>query len=834
MYTPPAPGQAQEASTSGMRPSRAVGLFSGLLALLALAVALVSVEVLRRQEMEGWRGQLSNLSLALAEHTSHEITEANIVLDALVERLRAVPLRTAGDVRERMASREVHDILKMGVAGLPLADVASVVAANGDVINFTRAYPPPPINLADRDYFKAHAAAGDVHHFISTSVRNRGNGEWVFYLSRRLDDAQGKFAGLVILGISVKRLIRFHEQLGRNLGNGASITLLRRDFTVLARWPVNESAIGQRSPNGTSQQVIEGLGRSADVVYSNSPRQLAGGERVKRLAAVRALERYPLVVNVTVTEDLFLAGWRRSLVVVGGVTVLTLLILIVAATALVRVLHRREQDMLAMQALRRRAEEASQAKSNFLATMSHEIRTPMQAVYGLLELIGEEKPEQKIRSMVDIAKTSASGLLEILDDILDMAKIDANKMELDEFEVPVRTLVRGTMEALAVKVQGKNVALVDDIAQDVPFVVMGDPKRLRQIIMNLTGNALKFTDSGNVTIRVTRAGKARKGSHKLTLRFEITDTGIGMSEDVCQRLFQPFSQADNSTSRKYGGTGLGLSICRRLIDLMGGRIGVTSHIGQGSTFWFEIPTEEVDTSIVSTNLPSLDGLSVLSVEDHPQGAKEIARALMSMGAKVESCPTYQEGLELITRRPFDVAVIDQGLPDGLGLDLIREAMDIRPYMGMIMYTVRDDIGMQHTLQSLGVTYLAKPASRVGLGTAVKDAAMKTARVAIDGPTRLLIAEDTASVREVLQRQLERLGVEADFVTDGRQALEAYYTGQYGIIITDLHMPEIDGYDLVAAVRQGVRARRNNDPSACDCPDRRCADVATSGLLKPRI
>lgn len=446
------------------------------------------------------------------------------------------------------------------------------------------------------------------------------------------------------------------------------------------------------------------------------------------------------------------------------------------------------------------ADAAAEMKANFLATMSHEIRTPMQAVYGLLELIGEEKPEQKIRSMVDIAKTSASGLLEILDDILDMAKIDANKMELDEFEVPVRTLVRGTMEALAVKVQGKNVALVDDIAQDVPFVVMGDPKRLRQIIMNLTGNALKFTDSGNVTIRVTRAGKARKGSHKLTLRFEITDTGIGMSDEVCQRLFQPFSQADNSTSRKYGGTGLGLSICRRLIDLMGGRIGVTSHIGQGSTFWFEIPTEEVDTSIVSTNLPSLDGLSVLSVEDHPQGAKEIARALMSMGAKVESCPTYQEGLELITRRPFDVAVIDQGLPDGLGLDLIREAMDIRPYMGMIMYTVRDDIGMQHTLQSLGVTYLAKPASRVGLGTAVKDAAMKTARVAIDGPTRLLIAEDTASVREVLQRQLERLGVEADFVTDGRQALEAYYTGQYGIIITDLHMPEIDGYDLVAAVR----------------------------------
>lgn len=452
------------------------------------------------------------------------------------------------------------------------------------------------------------------------------------------------------------------------------------------------------------------------------------------------------------------------------------------------------------------ADAAAEMKANFLATMSHEIRTPMQAVYGLLELIGEEKPEQKIRSMVDIAKTSASGLLEILDDILDMAKIDANKMELDQFEVPVRTLVRGTMEALAVKIQGKNVALVDDIGSDVPFVVMGDPKRLRQIIMNLTGNALKFTEKGSVTIHVKRVGKAKKGSGKLGLRFEITDTGIGMSEEVCQRLFQPFSQADNSTSRKYGGTGLGLSICRRLVDLMGGKIGVTSKPGKGSTFWFEIPTEEVDTSIISTNLPSLDGISVLSVEDHPQGAKEIARALMSMGARVESCPTYKEGLELVKRRPFDVAVIDQGLPDGLGLDLIREVMDIRPYMGLIMYTVRDDIGMQHTLQSLGVTYLAKPASRIGLGTAVKDAALKTARVATGGPTKLLIAEDTASVREVLQRQLARLNVEADFVNDGRAAIEAYHTGQYGIIITDLHMPEMDGYDVVATIRNEEAGR----------------------------
>ena len=459
-------------------------------------------------------------------------------------------------------------------------------------------------------------------------------------------------------------------------------------------------------------------------------------------------------------------------------------------------------DISDLQAEVEKADAAAEMKSNFLATMSHEIRTPMQTIYGLLELIGEEKPEARIQSMVDIAKTSASSLLEILDDVLDLAKMDANKMDLDVFEVPVRTLVRGILEALAVKVHGADVQLRDDIAQDVPFVIIGDPKRLRQIIMNLAGNALKFTKEGTVTVRVTKAVQniAVPDKH-VGLRFEVIDTGIGMSEEACGRLFQSFSQADNSTSRKYGGTGLGLSISRKLTELMGGKIGVISKEGQGSNFWFEIPTEEVGTDTTTVALPSLDGISVLSVEDHPQGGKEIVNSLRSMGAKVELCPTYAEGLALVRRRPFDVGVIDQGLPDGLGLDLVREIMELRPYMGLVMYTVRDDVGLQHSLQSLGVTYLTKPASRAGLGEAVKAAANKTRRISTDGPTRLLIAEDTESVRDVLQRQLNKLGVEADFVSDGLEALKALKTGKYGILITDLHMPGLDGYQLAGQIRE---------------------------------
>lgn len=456
-----------------------------------------------------------------------------------------------------------------------------------------------------------------------------------------------------------------------------------------------------------------------------------------------------------------------------------------------------------------KADALAEMKSNFLATMSHEIRTPMQTIYGLLELIGDEKAIDKIQTMVGIAQTSACGLLEILDDILDLAKVDAGKMELDVFEVPVRLLVRGLLEALGVKVMGKGVKLIDDIESEVPFVIIGDPKRLRQIIMNLCGNAIKFTDQGAVTVHVTTKTRHIAQPPKgVALRFEIIDTGMGMPAEVCDRLFGSFVQADNTTARRFGGTGLGLSISKKLVELMGGKIGVESTVGQGSTFWFEIPTEEVGTDGSTIQLPDLEGISILSVEDHPQGAKEIMNSLKSMGASVEQCGTCAEAHDLATKRPFDVAVVDQGLPDGLGLDLLKNLTKLRPNMGLVMYTVRDDVGLAHSLQALGATFLTKPASRAGLGEAVKSVSGKTALMAIDGPRRLLIAEDTQSIRDVLARQLEKLGVEADFAVNGREGLEMLKSGKYGILFTDLHMPEIDGYQVVETIRKDEKTSQS--------------------------
>jgi CheY-like chemotaxis protein len=435
--------------------------------------------------------------------------------------------------------------------------------------------------------------------------------------------------------------------------------------------------------------------------------------------------------------------------------------------------------------------------------ISHEIRTPMQAVYGILELIGEETTEQRVLDLLQTAKTSASGLLEILDDVLDLAKMDAAKFDLDDFEVPVRMLARGVNEALAIKIMNKPVALKEEVDSDVPFVIRGDPKRLRQILMNLVGNAVKFTAKGSVTIRISAQTETiDRTKHPIALRWEVADTGIGIPDAVREKLFEPFVQADGGTQRKYGGTGLGLSICRKLVELMGGTLGVNSTEGVGSIFWFEIPVESVSTEMSLDTLPRLDDLSILVIEDHPLGAKEIVKTLTSVGAHVERGATLAEGLAAIKSRPFHIVMSDQGLPDGEGLSLLKEVARTRPATGLIMYTARDDYGLQYTLRMLGATYIAKPASRRGLVETIATASKAGSFHNPMESRKVLVAEDTESVRDILKRQFEILQADVTLVENGVQAMEAMRKDRFGLVLSDLHMPEMDGYALAEHVRAG--------------------------------
>lgn len=451
-----------------------------------------------------------------------------------------------------------------------------------------------------------------------------------------------------------------------------------------------------------------------------------------------------------------------------------------------------------------RADAAAEAKSAFFAMMSHEIRTPMQTIFGLLELMADEKPQDSVMTMIGTARNSANNMLELLDDILDLAKVDAGKMELEALEMPIRTLVEGVVEALHVRARQSGLMLRADVADDVPKILYGDPKRLRQVLTNLIGNALKFTEQGSVTVRVSKdvsTIKVNESLDTIPIRIEIIDTGIGMTDEVANKLFKPFTQAESSTTRRFGGTGLGLSICARLVDLMGGQIGVTSEIGKGSTFWIEAPMHIHHATDHLEPLPELKGLAVLNVDHHEGSRREIETTLAAMGAQVTTVATAKEAREKLKKHPFDVALVDQTLEDMDGITLLKEVAPHYPSMGLILYTVHQDYALQQSCRFIGAHFLEKPASRRGLGVAVQTVSERAHPQKLASNRRILICEDHEVITDIFRKQMEKYGIEADFAVNGRKAQDHLRQRDYGMVITDLHMPDMDGYQLITSIRE---------------------------------
>ncbi len=315
--------------------------------LLVTAIVLTSITsavFLRQREIESWQRQLSNLSLVLADQTSQSISSADITLKNIVERISSMKIRNDAELYSKTHTKELYLVLRDKISGLPQIVVASIVGADGSVISSSRSFPSPQINLSDRDYFQAQLNNASQGLFISIPVKNKVDGKWLFYLSRRLDDSRGRFIGLVIIGISVDHLTDYFERLSKNLGEGASITLYRRDFTILTRWPVQEDLIGKTNLSGTSYQVIQEQQKTDSVIYSERPRFSNSELPTARLGAVRALEKFPMIVNLTVTEDSFLSGWRQMVKIIAIVSSGSIFSLVIAAVLLLRIARQREKS----------------------------------------------------------------------------------------------------------------------------------------------------------------------------------------------------------------------------------------------------------------------------------------------------------------------------------------------------------------------------------------------------------------------------------------------------------------------------------------------------------
>jgi len=490
-------------------------------------------------------------------------------------------------------------------------------------------------------------------------------------------------------------------------------------------------------------------------------------------------------------------------------------------------LQRVNRDLVAA---RDDARHANEAKSAFLANMSHEIRTPMNGIIGMSELLSHSQLTAEQQDYLKMIQQSADALLRLLNDILDLSKIEAGKMELEQIAFNLRDCVGQTGQTLAIRAAEKDLEMACRIAPDIPDMLMGDSGRLRQIIVNLVGNAIKFTHAGEVVLDVSQASRT---DDRVRLHFSVRDTGIGIPADKRARVFEAFGQADASTTRQYGGTGLGLTISRQLVQMMQGDMSVESEVGRGTTFHFtaefgiapELAQEDRATP------SSLRGLRALIVDDNMTNRRIFEELLKCWQMRTVSVEKPLNGLAELSEAaakgtPFDVVLLDYMMPGMDGFEFterVRADSQLRS-TNIIMVSSATQAGHAERRRQLGITrYMSKPVIQsellaallgaVGGGVAAADSApsVPDATVAASQPLKILLAEDGKVNQRVAIGLLRMRGHDVTIAEDGRQAVNAWEKQPFDLILMDVQMPEMDGYQATALIRQKERAKGTHIP-----------------------